>query len=65
MNVGRNRCAICDRLRKKRNLSAVGRLVALKEDHYNNQHCHESIGNLTPADFYFGHEEALLQNSHQ
>jgi hypothetical protein len=29
-------------------------------DHYNNHRCHESIGNVTPADAYFGLAEAII-----
>lgn len=36
--------------------AAVGKFV----DHYNHRRCHESIGNVTPADAYFGRAEAII-----
>jgi len=35
--------------------------VAAFVDHYNNHRCHESLGNLTPADVYFGRGQAILE----
>ena len=35
---------------------AVGAFI----DHYNHVRCHESIGNVTPADAYFGRAHAIL-----
>ena len=34
--------------------------VAAFVDHYNHRRYHESLGNLTPADVYFGRGQALL-----
>ena len=34
--------------------------VAAFVDHYNHRRVHESLGNLTPADVYFGRGEAVL-----
>jgi len=36
---------------------AIGNFI----DHYNNHRCHESIGNVTPADAYFGRAEAIIR----
>jgi len=35
--------------------------VAAFVKHYNHARAHENLGNLTPADVYFGHGEAILQ----
>lgn len=35
--------------------------VAAFVEHYNHARDHESLGNLTPADVYFGRGEAILQ----
>ncbi|MEM9223536.1 MAG: IS3 family transposase, partial [Pseudomonadota bacterium] len=37
--------------------AAVGDFV----DHYNHRRVHESIGNVTPADAYFGRAPAILE----
>ena len=37
--------------------AAVGAFV----DHYNHRRYHESLGNLTPADVYFGRGQAILE----
>ena len=36
--------------------AAIGEFV----DHYNNHRCHESTGNVTPADAYLGRAEAII-----
>jgi putative transposase len=36
--------------------AAIGDFI----EHYNNHRCHESIGNVTPADAYFGRAEAII-----
>jgi putative transposase len=37
--------------------AAVGDFV----DHYNHRRCHESLGNVTPADAYFGRAAAIIK----
>jgi transposase InsO family protein len=36
------------------------RQVAAFVEHYNHARCHESLGNLTPADVYFSRGQAIL-----
>jgi hypothetical protein len=35
--------------------------VAAFVEHYNHARAHESLGNLTPADVYFGRGETILR----
>ena len=30
-------------------------------EHYDHRRCHESLGNLTPADVYFGQHHAIIE----
>ncbi|SFV16041.1 MULTISPECIES: integrase core domain-containing protein, partial [unclassified Methylobacterium] len=39
--------------------------VAAFVEHYNHVRAHESLGNLTPADVYFGRGEAILRERAQ
>ena len=34
-------------------------------DYYNNKRCHESLGNLTPADVYFGRDQQVKARRHE
>lgn len=37
------------------------RQIGVFVDYYNNQHYHESLNNVTPADVYFGRDKAILK----
>ena len=41
----------------RRAQQAIGQFI----DHYNHHRCHESIGNVTPADTYFGRAPQILE----
>ena len=41
-------------------LSDLENQIGTFVEYYNHQHYHESLGNVTPADVFFGRDQAIL-----